>query len=164
MNTAVLESEELSATLDESAPSLASGASYELADWHRERRAAALQRFQEIPSPTRKDEAWRFTSLKALDISSIVPPLTVSSQVGEDLLARSRGLGESAGRMVFANDRLIARDLYCEALKHQGVIWLPLETAAVQHSDLVRKHFLQQEALLGSRKFAARSIARRCCA
>jgi Fe-S cluster assembly protein SufD len=35
------------------------------------------------------------------------------------------------------------------------VIWLPLERAAAEHPELFRKHFMQEEAILGGRKFAS---------
>ena len=35
------------------------------------------------------------------------------------------------------------------------MVWLPLEQAAPKYPELFRKHFMQEEAILGSRKFAA---------
>ncbi|MEI8340980.1 MAG: Fe-S cluster assembly protein SufD, partial [Verrucomicrobiota bacterium] len=40
-------------------------------------------------------------------------------------------------------------------LKRKGVIWEPIEKAVVEHADLFRKHFMTQDVVLGSRKFAA---------
>ena len=40
-------------------------------------------------------------------------------------------------------------------LAAQGVIWKPLEAAVAEHADLFRQHFMAQEAILGSKKFAA---------
>jgi len=42
-----------------------------------------------------------------------------------------------------------------ESLAKNGVIWKPLEQAAAEHPELLRKHFMAHGAELGSRKFAA---------
>jgi Fe-S cluster assembly protein SufD len=57
--------------------------------------------------------------------------------------------------MVFANDQLIERDVVSEDLKRRGVIFQSLERAMVEHTDLFRKYFMSQPAILGSAKFAA---------
>src|SRR5207237_8826647 len=57
--------------------------------------------------------------------------------------------------MVFAGYQLIERDVISDQLKKRGVIFQPLERAMVEHSDLFRKHFMSQPAVLGSAKFAA---------
>ena len=72
-----------------------------------------------------------------------------------NVLKYSRGLDEVAGRMIFAGDQLIERDVVSDQLKKRGVIFQPLERAMVEHADLFRKHFMSQPAVLGSAKFAA---------
>ena len=72
-----------------------------------------------------------------------------------NVLKYSRGLDEVAGRMIFAGDQLIERDVVSDQLKKRGVIFQPLERALVEHADLFRKHFMSQPAVLGSAKFAA---------
>ena len=37
----------------------------------------------------------------------------------------------------------------------RAVIWEPVEKAVVEHEDIFRKHFMTQEVVLGSKKFAA---------
>ena len=105
--------------------------------------------------PTRKDQAWRFSNVGLLDLA----PFKISGALSEDdrknVLKYSRGLEQHAGRMVFANDQLIERDVVSEDLKKRGVIFQPLERAIVEHADLFRKYFMSTEATLGSAKFAA---------
>src|SRR5947207_15235998 len=71
------------------------------------------------------------------------------------ILEQSCGLEEVAGRMIFAGDQLIERDVISDQLKKRGVIFQPLERAMVEHSELFRKHFMSQPATLGSAKFSA---------
>ena len=57
--------------------------------------------------------------------------------------------------MIFANDQLLQREVLSDDLKRKGVIWEPIEKAVVEHEDIFRKHFMTQEVVLGSKKFAA---------
>ena len=73
----------------------------------------------------------------------------------QNVLKYSIGLKELAGRMIFAGDQLIERDVVSDDLKKRGVIFQPLERAMIEHADLFRKYFMSTEATLGSAKFAA---------
>jgi len=124
-------------------------------DWFRDQQRAAWTQFESLPSPTRKDQAWRFANVGLLDLK----PFQISPSLSEDdrknILKYSRGLDHYAARMIFANDQLIQRDVVSEDLKKRGVIFQPLERAMVEHGDLFRKYFMSTEATLGSAKFAA---------
>jgi len=128
---------------------------HDLPDWFRNQQLAAWKQFESLPQPTRKDQAWRFSNVGLLDLApfKISPPLSEDDR--KNILKYSRGLEEYAGRMVFANDQLVERDVVSEDLKKRGVIFQPLERAIVQHADLFRKYFMSTEAKLGSAKFAA---------
>lgn len=115
----------------------------------------AWEKFQSLPSPARNEEAWRFSNLKQLDLSRFSPAPAIDDATRDELIGRSRGLDASAGRMVFANDTLLSRDLIADSLRQKGVIWLPLDQALAEHGDLVRSRFMQEEAILGGQKFAA---------
>lgn len=123
-------------------------------------RAPARQRFEALPMPGRTDEAWRFANFKALDLAPFAAPSAPFPGDRDRLLKRSSGVAEAAGRMVFANDALIAREVLSEPLTQQGVIWKPLEIAAKEHPELFQKHFMAHGAPLGSEKFAALHAAR----
>jgi Fe-S cluster assembly protein SufD len=141
----------------EQAGSILSGpvGSREFPDWFRDQQRAAWKQFEALPNPTRKDQAWRFSNVALLDLT----PFKISAPLSEDdrknVLKYSRGLDQYAGRMIFANDQLIERDVVSEDLKRRGVIFQPLERAMVEHADLFRKYFMSTEARLGSAKFAA---------
>ena len=107
-----------SALLEEVAPPASArvldGASQRNADfpvWFRGQQAAAWTEFQNLPMPAVKDQAWRFSNVKALDLA----PYQISSAALPDeemreLLDRSTELSETDGRLVFADDHLLARD------------------------------------------------------
>ncbi len=117
--------------------------------------AEAWGKFVTLPMPVRTDENWRFANVKDLDLSCYTRALPLGDATSDELLARSRGLSEVAGQMVFANDRLLAHEILSDSLKQKGVIWLPLDQAMAEHPALFRKHFMREEAILGGRKFAA---------
>src|SRR5438046_9177970 len=124
----------------------------DLPDWFREQQCEAWKQFESLPQPTRKDSAWRFSNVGLLDLAPFKssPPLSDDDRI--NILKYSRGLEQYAGRMIFANDQLVERDVVSEDLKKRGVIFQPLERAMVEHADLFRKYFMSTEAKLGSAK------------
>ncbi len=123
--------------------------------WFRDQQRAAWKQFQALPMPTRKDQAWRFASVNVLDLAPFKFGAALSDDQRAAILERSRGLDAVAGRMIFAGNQLIERELISDQLNKRGVIFQPLERAMVEHPDLFRKHFMSQPAILGSAKFAA---------
>jgi Fe-S cluster assembly protein SufD len=127
----------------------------ELPAWFQEEQRAAWQEFQSLPAPSRKDQPWRFSNVSLLDLA----PFKRSQRLPDDsraaIIEQSRALEEVAGRMVFAGDELVLRDVISEKLRQRGVIFQPLERAMIEHADLFRKYFMSHPATLGSAKFAA---------
>jgi len=127
----------------------------EFPDWFSDQQRAAWKQFQSLPNPTRKDQAWRFANVNLLDLTRFKYGGTLTAEERAAILEQSRGLDDIAGRMIFAGDELIERDVISDQLKKRGVIFQSLERAMVEHTDLFRKHFMSQPAILGSAKFAA---------
>jgi Fe-S cluster assembly protein SufD len=127
----------------------------EFPEWFRNQQLAAWQQFESLPKPTRKDQAWRFANVGLLDLTPFKYGSALKDEERTAILEQSRGLDEVAGRMIFAGDQLIERDVISDHLKKRGVIFQSLERAMVEHTDLFRKHFMSQPAILGSAKFAA---------
>lgn len=121
----------------------------------RELNARGWAAYQGIPFPTRTDEAWRFTNLKAIDLASYTHTVPAADAVKTALAERSVGLDEISGKMVFVNDELVSQTVLSDTLRQQGVIWKPLAQAAADHPELLAKYFMTNETRLGSAKFAA---------
>ncbi|HKR53193.1 MAG TPA: Fe-S cluster assembly protein SufD [Chthoniobacterales bacterium] len=132
----------------------------DLPAWFRQQRGQGWREFSALPMPTRKDQAWRFSNVGALDLTPYRFGTVASDDEQGEILERSTALNGKAGRLVFANDQLLERDILPESLRKAGVIFQPLERALAEHEDLVRKHFMAQPAALGSAKFAALHRAR----
>src|SRR5437660_6844682 len=145
------------ATLEkEAAPILSGpGGTRECPDWFQDQQREAWMQVESLPEPTRKDQAWRFANVGLLDLSPFKYGGTLTEKERATILEQSRGLEEVAGRMIFAGDELLERDVISDQLKKRGVIFQPLERAMVEHADLFRKYFMSQPAILGSAKFAA---------
>ena len=122
-------------------------------DWFAESRRRGWEEFQSLPMPAPKDEMWRFSNVKALALDAFRYPGPVTD--ANDLVARSSGLGPASARFIFGNNRLLAATAPAEDLLKAGLAVLPLEEAATRYADVVQKHFMAQEARLGSAKFAA---------
>lgn len=127
----------------------------DLPAWFRERQQEAWARFTSLPMPLKKEQAWRFSNVAALDLSPFSLGETVRHAERLEILERSTGLENVAGRLIFADDHLLRRDPLDEQLRSLGVICKPFERALTEHEELFRKHFMAQPAALGSAKFAA---------
>ncbi len=124
-------------------------------EWFVDQQNAALADFEATPSPTRKDEPWRFASIGALDLSAFIPAAPVSSE--GRLINASVGAAEFSAKVVFGNNVLLFQDT--ERLP-AGVLLKPLEVAAREDEALFRKYFMAQPVELGSHKYAALHKAR----
>ncbi len=127
----------------------------DLPAWFREQQRRGWSEFSNLPNPTRKDQAWRFSNVDALDLRPFITGGASSDDERIEILERSIPLHAQTGRLVFADDHLLERDALPESLRQAGVIFQPLERALIEHEDLVRKHFMAQPATLGSAKFTA---------
>ena len=123
--------------------------------YFRERQQAAWEQFAKLPMPARTDEGWRFSDLKALNLAPFKRAEAVADGDRAALVERSLGLAETSGRIVFANDRLIAQEFHGDALRAKGVLWMPLEQAIAEQRDIIERHFMSEGAILGSQKFSA---------
>lgn len=122
-------------------------------EWFVASRRRGWEDFQKLPAPGAKDEKWRFSNVRALDLEPYRYPSAVSDPAL--IIGRSTGLGEATARFVFGNNRLLASNEPAADLVTAGLVVMSLEEAAVAHADLVQKHFMAQEARLGSAKYAA---------
>lgn len=120
-----------------------------LPEWFATAQAEAWKQFQTLPAPKRGDEAWRFSTISALDFSAF----TRAEFRGDasEWIALSKGVATSAATLVFVNDQLA----HAEKNVPDGVICLPLAEALIAHPDLVQQYFMRHPVTLGSAKFSA---------
>ncbi len=120
--------------------------------WFRELQSQAWTEFLSSPTPTRAQEAWRFSNLQALDLSGLQyeAPVTVTTPA---LIQNSVGLTRNAAaRIIFANQTVISEET---TNLPPGVIVAPLKTAIRSSGEeLIRQYFMRQPVELGSHKYA----------
>ncbi len=116
--------------------------------WFAEMQQTAWHEFASLPMPNRKVEAWRFADFGKLKFEQFGAAPAASAEEVANLIARSQLLAESAGRVIFVNDRLVLVDA---ALSACGVM---VETLPSGFEPA--KHLLNSiSSRLGSGKFVS---------
>ncbi len=119
--------------------------------WWLDRKREAWARFLALPLPKRTDESWRFATLTGLKLDGYtLPPAVTPAGLGHAPIGIAK-----AGKLVFANNRLVAQEPISAELTKQGVIFETLQHALLKHGDLVKAHLLAQPPKQGSEKFSA---------
>jgi Fe-S cluster assembly protein SufD len=115
--------------------------------WWLERKRAAFERFASLPLPKRTDESWRFSNLASLTLEGFA--LLPAQKVDFAPLQVA-----SAASLTFVNNTYF-RGANSAASLPAGVLVMSIAEAVLQHSDLLKQHFMAQPQKLGSEKFAA---------
>ena len=121
--------------------------------WMRERRLDAWKIYESLPMPTRQDEEWRRTDLRALKLNDIAP-FAEGADAVKSLLPPSERDEAFAGVLGMRDGERVEYTLR-DDLRSQGVIFTDLRSAVAEHGDLVRKHFMTRCVPPGDSKFAA---------
>ncbi len=140
-------------------------------DWLRAWRLAAWEAWEAIPMPTRQDEDWRRTDIRALDLGAYAPytvPDGTTSGTARDgtaggagpapALGRLAKRGSDLGGLLVQQDAAAVRRDASDALAAQGVVFADLDTVVREHGDLVRRH-LGSVVPADANKFAALNAA-----
>jgi Fe-S cluster assembly protein SufD len=111
--------------------------------WVRALREEAFGLFRALPIPSQETEEWRYTDLSGLDLGAFAPfaPGLVSDHlddVADEVQAAIGEVGERAGLLVQHNSETATVHLAPEAME-RGVIFLGLDRALAEHSDLLEK-------------------------
>ena len=121
--------------------------------WFEALQRDAWEEFRAEPYPVRTDEAWRFSGgVKALTLENYE---AADEYPGNGNPSDTDGLAQPAGRLVFANERLVGPPTLLPGLAEKGVRFLSFDEALRQLPDLLQQYFMAQPARLGSKKFAA---------
>lgn len=122
-------------------------------EWMRERRLDAWKTYESIPMPTRQDEEWRRTDLRALKLADIAP-FAEGGDGQQSLLPLSERDEAFAGVLGLREGERVEYTLK-DDLRSQGVIFTDLRTAVREHGELVRKHFMTRCVPPSDSKFVA---------
>ena len=120
--------------------------------WMRERRLEAFEVYRSLPLPTWRDEAWRRTDIRALQLDSIGPSLNGTGKAPAGLPMTH--IDELGGQLMQVDGQTLRRDLGAAA-RADGVIFTDMRTAVREHADLVRDYFMTRAVRPTDGKFAA---------
>ncbi len=124
--------------------------------WFHARSEVAWTEFKSLSLPGLKDENWRYSSAKKIELADHSPAVSPTAANIQAALAATEGLKERAARFVFVNDTLVESDT---AGLSAGVVCVSFEEALKTHADVLQQHFMKGEQALGSGKFAALHLA-----
>src|ERR671921_413358 len=110
--------------------------------WLTEKRLGAWRAFEELPMPTLRDEAWRYTDISDVspeDFSPYIPSPDVSSE--DDLPDAVQKLieeGEENSALLVQHNSERTFQQMDEELRSKGVVFTDLHTALRDHEKIVR--------------------------
>ncbi len=129
---------------------------FDAPEWFLSRSKAAWADFQSLPLPGLKDENWRYSSAKKIELADHAPAQEPTVEQSKAALALTEGLKERAARFVFVNDTLVESET---AGLPAGVVCVSLAEALKTHGPALEAHFMKADLPLGSGKFAALHLA-----
>ncbi len=124
----------------------------DLPDWYAEHQADQWSRFLSLPDPARNDENWRFADLRKVRFSELIAARPEDNVEALVQRAKQERVDHFAAHFVFANNRLVHSEI---ADLPDDIVCLPINEALAEHGDLVKAHFMKEEASLGGAKFSA---------
>ncbi len=111
--------------------------------WLTEKRLHAWQAFEELPMPSLRDEAWRYTDISDVRIEDFLPYAPSAAAASEEDLPKAvRQLireGEENSALLVQHNSETAFSRVDEELSRKGVIFTDLHTALAEHEELVKE-------------------------
>lgn len=123
--------------------------------WMTARRRAAWEAYSAMPMPDpRKDEEWRRTPLRRLELDEAAP-LAPPSPAQFGTLGQLAPLADLSASLTLMDGNVTDRQPLSDALRKQGVIVTDLRTALVEHADLLEQYFMTTAVKATDAKFVA---------
>jgi Fe-S cluster assembly protein SufD len=111
--------------------------------WLIEKRLEAWRTFEEMPMPTLRDEAWRYTDISDVRIEDFVPYApSPGVSFEQDLPEAVQTLikeGEQNSALIVQHNSETAYSRVDEELARKGVVFTDLHTALREHEDLIQE-------------------------
>jgi len=130
--------------------------------WLTEKRLEAWRAFEQMPMPTLRDEAWRYTDISDVKIEDFAPyspspDVADEGDLPEDVQKLIKEGEENSALVVHHNSELTYSRMD-EELEAKGVVFTDLHTALAEHEELVKEKLFGLVPA-GYDKFAALSAA-----
>lgn len=138
-----------------------------LPQWWLDTRAAAWERYNTAPAPSRADERWRFSDVAGITLDGLaIKPAALSDS--EVLALKTKAVGalspfratlKHAASLSFINNRLSHSASLPGELTAKGVIFCPIEEAIESYPQHIQAYLQKHDVALGSEKFTALNTA-----
>lgn len=130
--------------------------------WLTEKRLEAWRVFEDLPMPTLRDEAWRYTDISDVRVEDFLPYAPSPDVTSEDDLPKAVQQlireGEENSALLVQHNSETAYSRVDEELSRKGVVFTDLHSALNEHEEIVREHLFRLVPE-GYDKFAALSAA-----
>ena len=127
----------------------------ELPKWLVRQKKKSWAEYLDLPAPTRNMESWRFANVRDLGVDGFRLADPVRELDANSLIEQTKSIQQTAGKLVFGNDDILAEEPISAELRSKGVLFEPLQRAFTDHSEILEEFFMAQESALGSEKFTA---------
>jgi Fe-S cluster assembly protein SufD len=111
--------------------------------WLTEKRLEAWRTFEDLPMPTLRDEAWRYTDISDVRIEDFLPyspsPDVKSEEALPDAVRRLIREGEENSALLVQHNSETTYSRIDEDLAGKGVVFTDLHTALAEHEELVKE-------------------------
>ena len=121
--------------------------------WLLHRRSSGREMYSNLPTPSAKNENWRFASVLSEDIDSFKPTPEPEDSAIKHALTNSKLVEDSISELIFVDDHLVQSKSLPKDLIDKGVIFVSLNEAIEKHSDILEHYFLKDSTRLGSQKY-----------
>ena len=124
-------------------------------EWLQERRQSGIEAYQSLPTPSARDENWRFSAALTEAIESFSPSSVseLSEESSTEIRTQSQLVDEPIAELIFADDHLISARSMPDDLIKSGVCYMPISEAIEKRPDLLESYFLKESTRLGSEKY-----------
>ena len=126
--------------------------------WLVQAKRESWQRFLSLPEPTRKDESWRFATIKHLSLKDYGLPSASLATDREAIISQSNWVTDFSAKLIFANDHCLLQepstDNTVSLLTWDAILRNPDVTIGGRKGvDCLQDYFIPKTTDLGSDKF-----------
>lgn len=124
-------------------------------EWLQQRRQSGLETYQNLATPSAKDENWRFASTLTEEIDCFSPSAVseLSEESSAEIQAQSQLVDDPIAELIFVDDHMVSTRSLPDDLVESGVCYMPLSEAIEKRPDLLESYFLKESTRLGSEKY-----------
>jgi Fe-S cluster assembly protein SufD len=131
--------------------------------WHMDMRHAAWQRFEELPTPTVREEEWMRTDIRLFKLDRFgLPDQTADALPPAQLPHAMLAAGVNLGGHVASFDSFPLGATLADKWSKQGVLFGSLDDLVTEHGDLLRPYFERHVVDPFKDKFSALQAATWC--